>query len=147
MSVKEIWVFAEQREGKLSGATLELLSQGQILAKKSGFSGIKLNTVLMRGINDDEAEDLVQFAIEQEIDISFIEEMPMGEVDHSRDSTCVSNDETLAGLQKSYTLIPSTENPGGPARYWRIPNSKTKVGFISPHTHNFCEACNRVRIT
>ena len=88
-----------------------------------------------------------QFAIEQEIDISFIEEMPMGKVDHSRDSTCVSNDETLAGLQKSYTLIPSAENSGGPARYWRIPNSKTKVGFISPHSHNFCEACNRVRIT
>jgi len=126
---------------------LNKVLRGLAAAKKAGFSGIKLNTVLMRGINDDEAEDLVQFAIEQEIDISFIEEMPMGEVDHSRDSTCVSNDETLAGLQKSYTLIPSTENTGGPARYWRIPNSKTKVGFISPHSHNFCEACNRVRIT
>ncbi len=126
---------------------LNKVLRGLAAAKKAGFSGIKLNTVLMRGINDDEAEDLVQFAIEQEIDISFIEEMPMGEVDHRRDSTCVSNDETLAGLQQSFTLIPSTENTGGPARYWRIPNSKTKVGFISPHSHNFCEACNRVRIT
>jgi cyclic pyranopterin phosphate synthase len=126
---------------------LNKVLRGLAAAKKAGFSGIKLNTVLMHGINDDEAEDLVQFAVEQEIDIAFIEEMPMGEVDHSRDSTCVSNAETLAKLKKSFTLLNSTENTGGPARYWRIPNSKTKVGFISPHSHNFCEACNRVRIT
>jgi cyclic pyranopterin phosphate synthase len=126
---------------------LNKVLRGLAAAKKAGFSGIKLNTVLMHGINDDEAEDLVQFAVEQEIDIAFIEEMPMGEVDHRRDSTCVSNAETLAKLKKSFTLISSTENTGGPARYWRIPDSKTKVGFISPHSHNFCEACNRVRIT
>jgi cyclic pyranopterin phosphate synthase len=126
---------------------LDKVLRGLAAAKKAGFKGIKLNTVLMHGINDDEAEDLVQFALDQEIDIAFIEEMPLGEIGHSRDSSCVSNDETLARLQKSFTLIPSTENTGGPARYWRIPNSKTKVGFISPHSHNFCEACNRVRIT
>ncbi|HEY7985533.1 MAG TPA: GTP 3',8-cyclase MoaA [Methylophilaceae bacterium] len=126
---------------------LNKVLRGLAAAKKAGFKGIKINTVLMHGINDDEAEGLVQFAVEHEVDISFIEEMPLGEVDHSRDSSCVSNDETLIRLQKSFTLIPSTENTGGPARYWRIPNSKTKVGFISPHSHNFCEACNRVRIT
>lgn len=112
-----------------------------------GFDGIKLNTVLMRGINDDEAESLVQFAIDKKIDISFIEEMPLGEVNHSRDNTFVSNAETLKRLQSKYTLLASTETTGGPARYWRVADSHTKVGFISPHSHNFCESCNRVRIT
>ncbi|OQW70427.1 MAG: cyclic pyranopterin phosphate synthase MoaA [Proteobacteria bacterium ST_bin12] len=113
----------------------------------AGFDGIKINTVLMRGSNDDEAADLVQFAIDQKIDISFIEEMPLGEVDHTRESTFVSNADTLKLLQSKYSLLPSTETTGGPARYWRVANTKTKVGFISPHSHNFCESCNRVRIT
>ena len=113
----------------------------------AGFDGIKINTVLMRGSNDDEAADLVQFAINQKIDISFIEEMPLGEVDHARESTFVSNADTLKLLQSKYSLLPSTETTGGPARYWRVANSHTKIGFISPHSHNFCESCNRVRIT
>ena len=118
----------------------------------AGFEGIKLNTVLMRGSNDDEAADLVQFAIDKKIDISFIEEMPLGEVDHTRESTFVSNADTLKLLQshfsnKDMSLLPSTETTGGPARYWRVANSATKIGFISPHSHNFCESCNRVRIT
>lgn len=117
----------------------------------AGFDGIKINTVLMRGSNDDEAADLVQFAINQKIDISFIEEMPLGEVNHTRESTFVSNADTLKLLQGKYSLMPSTETTGGPARYWRVANSDgtshTKIGFISPHSHNFCESCNRVRIT
>ena len=113
----------------------------------AGFEGIKINTVLMRGSNDDEAADLVQFAVEHKIDISFIEEMPLGEVDHARESTFVSNADTLKLLQSKYSLLPSTETTGGPARYWRVANSNTKIGFISPHSHNFCESCNRVRIT
>ncbi len=116
-------------------------------AKQVGFDNIKLNTVLMRGVNDDETLSLVDFAIEQEIDISFIEEMPLGEVDHTRGSTFVSNEDTLALLQSKHTLISSTETTGGPARYWKVANSHTKIGFISPHSHNFCESCNRVRIT
>jgi GTP 3',8-cyclase len=113
----------------------------------AGFDGIKINTVLMKNSNDDEAADLVQFAIDNKIDISFIEEMPLGVVDHARDSTFVSNADTLKLLQSKYSLLPSTETTGGPARYWRVANSHTKIGFISPHSHNFCESCNRVRIT
>ena len=126
---------------------LDKVLRGIAAAKLAGFESIKLNTVLMRGINDDEALPLVNFAIEQGIDIAFIEEMPLGEVDHQRGSTYVSNDATLKLLQSHYGLVSSTETTGGPARYWRIPNTKTKVGFISPHSHNFCESCNRVRIT
>lgn len=120
---------------------------GIAAAKQAGFENIKLNTVLMRGINDDEALPLLDFAVEQGIDISYIEEMPLGEVDHTRGSTFVSNDDTLKLLKSRYNLVSSAETTGGPAKYWRIPDSKTKVGFISPHSHNFCESCNRVRIT
>ena len=126
---------------------LEQVLDGLQASIHAGFEGIKINTVLMRGQNDDEAADLVQFAIDQKIDISFIEEMPLGVVDHARESTFVSNADTLKLLQSKYSLLPSTETTGGPARYWRVANSHTKIGFISPHSHNFCESCNRVRIT
>jgi cyclic pyranopterin phosphate synthase len=126
---------------------LDKVLRGIEAAKLAGFAGIKLNTVLMRGFNEDEALALVDFAISQEIDISFIEEMPLGDVDHARGSTFVSNDDTLKQLQANYPLIASAETTGGPARYWRVANTATKIGFISPHSHNFCESCNRVRIT
>lgn len=117
------------------------------VAKEAGFESIKLNTVLMRNMNEHETEALVDFAIAKQLDIAFIEEMPLGAVDHTRESTFVSNDTTLKRLQQNYTLIHSTETTGGPARYWRVPGTHTKIGFISPHSHNFCESCNRVRIT
>lgn len=126
---------------------LNKVLKGIQAAKTAKFERIKLNTVMMRGFNDDETIALVDFALRQGIDISFIEEMPLGEVDHTRASTYISNDETLKLLQTCYTLVSSAETTGGPARYWRIPDSETRVGFISPHSHNFCESCNRVRIT
>ena len=126
---------------------LDKVLRGIAAAKQAGFDNIKLNTLLMRGINDDEAIAMVAFAIAQGIDISFIEEMPLGQVSHTRNSTYVSNEETLQLLRARYDLIGSTASTGGPARYWHVPNTKTRVGFISPHSHNFCEACNRVRIS
>jgi len=126
---------------------LEKVLKGIQAAKETGFESIKLNTVLMRGVNDDEALSLVDFAIRQAIDISFIEEMPLGEVNHTRESTFVSNADTLKLLQSKYALTASTHKSGGPARYWQVADTQTKIGFISPHSHNFCESCNRVRIT
>jgi len=126
---------------------LDKVLRGIATARQAGFDHIRLNTVLMRGVNDDEALPLLEFAMQQEVDIAFIEEMPLGEVDHARGSTCVSNAEILKLLHSHYPLISSTETTGGPARYWRIPETQTRVGFISPHSHNFCESCNRVRIT
>lgn len=126
---------------------LEQVLDGLEACIHAGFEGIKLNAVLMRGQNDDETADLVQFAIDKKVDISFIEEMPLGEVNHTRESTFVSNADTLKLLQSKYSLLPSTHNSGGPARYWQVADTSTKIGFISPHSHNFCESCNRVRIT
>ncbi|MDP1765716.1 MAG: GTP 3',8-cyclase MoaA [Methylotenera sp.] len=126
---------------------LDKVLRGIAAAKQAGFNNIKLNVLLMRGINDDEALPLTEFAVNQGLDISFIEEMPLGEVQHSRSTSYVSNEDTLKLLRARYDLVSSAETSGGPARYWRIPNSSTKIGFISPHSHNFCESCNRVRIT
>ena len=126
---------------------LHKVLRGIQAAKQAGFDNIKLNVVLMRDINQDETLDLVNFAIAQSLDISFIEEMPIGEVNHSRANSFVSNQETLAAIQQHFALVASTQSTGGPARYWQIPNTKTKIGFISPHSHNFCESCNRIRIS
>ena len=113
-----------------------------------GFERIKLNTVILKNRNDDEVIDLVQFAIDKNIDISFIEEMPLGLIgDHDRAEVYYSSDQIRADIEKTMTLIPTTESTGGPSKYYKIPNTKTRVGFISPHSHNFCEQCNRVRLT
>lgn len=127
--------------------SLQQVLDGLEASIHTGFEGIKINTVLMKNSNDIEAADLVQFAIDKKIDISFIEEMPLGDVSHNRENTQVSNVDTLKLLQSQFNLIPSAESTGGPARYWQVAESQTKIGFISPHSHNFCESCNRVRIS
>ncbi len=126
---------------------LNKVLQGIQAAQACGFDNIKLNSVLMRGINDNEIDDLVDFAIERQLDISFIEEMPLGEVDHLRGDTFISNQQVLQHLQQRFTLTPLALTTGGPAQYWQIEGKASKLGLISPHSHNFCERCNRVRIS
>ncbi|WP_303854913.1 GTP 3',8-cyclase MoaA [Salinicola salarius] len=117
-------------------------------AQDAGFERIKLNAVILRGRNDDEILDLVDFAREEQLDISFIEEMPLGDVsDHSRGETFYSSDDVQTSIESRHALIPSPETTLGPSRYFRMPDSDSRVGFISPHSHNFCSTCNRVRVT
>ena len=117
-------------------------------ALEQNFQSVKLNAVIMKNHNDDEIVDLVNYVRERGLDISFIEEMPLGDMgQHDRDKTYCSSDEVLKRIEKHYTLIPSTETTGGPSRYYRSADSKSRIGFISPHSHNFCDDCNRVRIT
>lgn len=112
-----------------------------------GSTRIKLNTVMLRGVNHDELPAMLEFALKHKIDISFIEQMPMGETGHPHADSFYASTEALAQLKQHHELIPSTENSGGPARYWRIPGHGSRIGFISPHTHNFCADCNRMRVT
>ncbi|MCU7875116.1 MAG: GTP 3',8-cyclase MoaA [Candidatus Thiodiazotropha sp. (ex Lucinoma borealis)] len=117
-------------------------------ALETGFQRVKINSVILKNRNHDEIADLVAFAERRGMDISFIEEMPLGEIgDHNRAELFYSSDQVLQDLQHHYDLMPTTETSGGPARYYRINGSDTRVGFISPHSHNFCEQCNRVRLT
>jgi cyclic pyranopterin phosphate synthase len=114
----------------------------------AGFDKIKLNTVVLKHKNHDEVIDLVSFAREKGVDISFIEEMPLGVIDeHNRAYAYYSSDAILNDLLGRFELIPTTESTGGPSRYFRMPDSESRIGFISPHSHNFCEQCNRVRMT
>jgi cyclic pyranopterin phosphate synthase len=117
-------------------------------ARSLGFEQIKLNTVVQKGRNDDEVPALVAFAVEQGLDISFIEEMPLGSISsHSREHTLCSSDEVRERIEAHFQLLPSSHRTGGPSRYWQVVGSNTRVGFISPHSRNFCGDCNRVRVT
>ncbi|MFC0338429.1 cyclic pyranopterin monophosphate synthase subunit MoaA [Kushneria avicenniae] len=127
---------------------LEKVIDGIRAAKEAGFERIKLNAVILKGRNDDEILDLVEFARDESIDISFIEEMPLGDVsEHSREETFCSSDEVRATIEARYPLLDSPESSGGPSRYCRMADSDSRIGFISPHSHNFCDSCNRVRVT
>ena len=121
---------------------------GITAAKQAGFQRIKLNSVIMRHRNDDEILTLVNFARQQQLDLAFIEEMPLGNIsEHQRIDTYISNEEVRQRIAQEYALLPATDNTGGPARYYRMSDSQSRIGFISPHSHNFCDSCNRVRVT
>ena len=127
---------------------LEKVLRGIDAAVAAGFERVKINSVILRNRNHDEVTDLLRFAIDKGIDISYIEEMPLGVIgDHDRAEAFYSSDAVLADLQRRFNLFPTTEHSGGPARYYRVKGSQTRVGLISPHTHNFCSSCNRVRVT
>jgi cyclic pyranopterin phosphate synthase len=104
--------------------------------------------VILKDRNHDEVADLVKFAETRGMDISFIEEMPLGVIsEHDRQQVYYSSDQVLKDIQQHYETIPTTESTGGPSRYYRLNGTESRVGFISPHSHNFCEHCNRVRLT
>ena len=127
---------------------LERVLEGIDAAKAAGFERIKLNSVIQKGRNDDEVLDLVDFAMARGLDISFIEEMPLGNVaSHERRITFCSSDEVRERIEHRHTLVRSSHVTGGPSRYWQVAGTQTQVGFISPHSHNFCGSCNRVRVT
>lgn len=129
---------------------LEDVLRGIKAAQQADFERLKLNVVILQGTNDDEVSDLTQFAVDQGCDISFIEEMPLGEsIDHSRAETQVESITIREQLEQSFTLnkVTSTDPMGGPSRYLKIADTNTKVGFISPMSDNFCGSCNRVRLT
>ena len=92
--------------------------------------------------------DLVQFAVDNGIDISFIEEMPLGVVNrHDRSEAYYSSELIKADLARHFSLVATLEKTGGPSNYFNVAGSQTRVGFISPHSENFCSSCNRVRLT
>lgn len=129
---------------------LDQVIAGIDAAIASGFERIKINAVILKGRNEDEVLDLVGFASQRGIDIAFIEEMPLGHiVEHDRlVSFCSSNDlREIIGQRYQITAMGDPSGNEGPARYYSLAGSNTRVGFISPHSSNFCHLCNRVRVT
>lgn len=139
----------EQRFKELTRfGDLNTVLKGIDAALNAGFKKIKLNSVVMKNYNLQEAADLATYALERGMDISFIEEMPLGEIhSHSRDVEFISSEELRNQLSNSFELTATNEDTGGPSRYWKAKGYNAKIGFISPHSHNFCDTCNRVRVT
>jgi GTP 3',8-cyclase len=130
------------------GGKLEQVLAGIDAARDAGFERIKINAVILKHRNHEEVVPLVRYAAERGLDISFIEEMPLGVIDdHDRAETYYSSDDIRRDLAAHFTLLPTAETTGGPSRYFRLVEHGTRVGFISPHSHNFCDSCNRVRLT
>lgn len=127
---------------------LERVLAGIDAAIAAGFDRLRINSVIMRGYNDDEVLPLVEYALDRGLDIAFIEEMPLGEAsDHDREETTCSNDWVRKQIESRYTLLDSAVKTAGPSRYVQVVGGRSRIGFISPVTHNFCADCNRVRIT
>ena len=120
--------------------------QGIMAAKKAGLK-IKINTVALKGINDNEILDLVHWCGENKFALTFIEVMPMGEIGEKRADQYMPLTDVKNLIQTKYSLTEDPLRTGGPARYVHCHETDQKIGFITPHTHNFCEMCNRVRIT
>ncbi len=121
---------------------------GIAAAKQQGFEAIKLNAVILKNRNHTEVCNLVQFAIDEGLDISFIEEMPLGIIsEHNRAETYYSSAEIRRDLSHKFDLNKIDLKTAGPSDYFQVHNTSTHIGFISPHSANFCSTCNRVRIT
>ena len=115
-------------------------------AARAGLA-IKLNAVALKGVNEDEIDDLIRFAHGRGFDLTLIETMPMGEIDGDRTEQYLPLSLVRARLMQNWTLEDIPFRTGGPARYVRIKETGGRLGFITPMTHNFCESCNRVRLT
>ncbi|WP_243662677.1 GTP 3',8-cyclase MoaA [Plasticicumulans lactativorans] len=127
---------------------LDAVLRGIRAAQAAGFARIKLNAVILKHRNEDEVVDLARFAIGNGFDISYIEEMPLGVIgDHDRAAAYYSSDAIRRDLERHFELVATTETTGGPSKYYRVPGTASRIGFISPHSHNFCGDCNRVRVS
>lgn len=133
--------FKEITKGKLSKVL-----DGLMAAKTAGFAPIKINMVVMKDINDDEVEDMVEFCIENDFTLRFIETMPMGETGRIATDHYVNLQTVKEHLGQRFELIPGVMPGGGPARYVQVAGTELRIGFITPISQHFCETCNRVRL-
>ena len=125
---------------------LDRVLSGIGAAQRAGLS-VKINVVALKGVNEDEFEPMVRWAHARGLGITFIEVMPLGEIETARIDQHLPLTKVRAQLARHFTLQETDYRTGGPARYVRVAETGGVVGFITPLTHNFCEACNRVRVT
>ncbi len=125
---------------------LDTVINGITAAERAGLK-VKINAVALKGVNDDEVDDLIRFAHGRGADLTLIETMPMGDIEGDRTDQYVPLSQVRADLLERWTLKDIPYSTGGPARYVEIAETGGRLGFITPMTHNFCESCNRVRLT
>ncbi|HAD88511.1 MAG TPA: GTP 3',8-cyclase MoaA [Rhodospirillaceae bacterium] len=125
---------------------LDKVLDGIQAAKKAGLD-IKINTVALKNFNEDEIDRMIEFCGENAFDMTLIETMPLGEIDQDRTDQYLPLSQLRERLERNWTLTDIPFKTGGPARYTDVGETGRKLGFITPLTHNFCEGCNRVRLT
>ena len=118
-----------------------------IFAAKAAGLAIKINAVAMKGVNEDEFDAMIGWCGEHGFDLCLIETMPLGEINEDRTDQYLPLSIVRSRLRKHWTLEDTTYRTGGPARYFNVKETGRRIGFITPMTHNFCESCNRVRLT
>lgn len=136
-----------QRFHDITGGQLEQVLAGIEAARQAGFHPIKINMVAMRGVNEDEIADMVEFCIEHGFTLRLIETMPMGHTGREAVNHYLDLQQVRARLAQKYELIPSVMPGGGPARYVQVAGTNLRIGFITPISQHFCETCNRVRLS
>lgn len=138
--------FEQMTKGKLSR-----VMEGLMAAKQAGFHPVKINMVVMKGVNDDEVGDMIDFCIEHDFTLRFIEVMPMGETGRHAANQYISLQDVKARIAERYELVPAVVSNGmpgaGPARYVQVAGTDLRIGFITPISQHFCETCNRVRLS
>jgi cyclic pyranopterin phosphate synthase len=135
-----------ERFKDITKGNLDKVIDGLMTAKQAGFSPIKINMVIMKGVNDDEVEDMIEFCIEHDFTLRFIETMPVGDTGRDATSYYLSLQEVKNRLAERYELIPGAMPGGGPARYVQVAGTCLRIGFITPISQHFCETCNRARL-
>ena len=125
---------------------LNKVMEGIQAAQDAGLK-IKLNAVALKGFNEFEISEMIRFAHGRGMDLTVIETMPMGEIDEDRTDQYLPLSKLRADLEEQFTLADTPYQTGGPARYVEVKETGGRLGFITPMTHNFCESCNRVRLT
>ncbi len=125
---------------------VEQVIEGIMAARDAGLA-VKINAVALRGLNEDRFDEMLAWCGRHGFDLTLIETMPMGEVEEDRTDRYLPLSVVRARLRLRWTLTESTHRTGGPARYFDVAETGRRIGFITPMTHNFCESCNRVRLT
>jgi cyclic pyranopterin phosphate synthase len=120
---------------------------GGIRAARDAGMRVKINAVALKGLNEDELGDMLQWCVDEDLDLSLIETMPLGAIDEDRTDRFLPLTAVLDDLKTRFPLVRDSHRSGGPARYWRVEGTGTRLGLISPLTANFCDGCNRVRLT
>jgi GTP 3',8-cyclase len=132
---------------QLTGGKLEKVINGLMAAKAAGLKPIKINMVVMKGVNDNEVESMVGFCIEHGFTLRFIETMPVGDMGRKATDQYMDLQLIKARLEKSFDLVPGVMPGGGPARYMQVVGTDINIGFITPLSQHFCDTCNRVRLS
>ena len=132
---------------QLTGGKLSKVIDGLMAAKAAGFKPIKINMVVMKGENDHEVEDMLNFCIEHGFTLRFIETMPMGDTGRNAQDHYIDLKIIKQRLAEKFDLIPGVMPGGGPARYMNVADTDINIGFITPISQHFCDTCNRVRLS